>query len=178
MFWNELTYGFGGWDGTGVVVIRLLAATVFGALIGIERETAGKSAGVRTHMLVTLGTALFVIVCQRAGFGSDALSRVIQGIVTGIGFIGAGSIIKLSEAREVKGLTTSAGVWMAAAIGISVGLGAVGLAAAATVLSLLILTFAVLIDNWVDRAAVARKRFVHERGAKDDAGRTVPTDED
>jgi putative Mg2+ transporter-C (MgtC) family protein len=168
--WNEITYGLGDWKETGIVLFRLLAATLFGAAIGVERETAGKSAGVRTHMLVTLGTAVFVIACQRAGFGSDALSRVIQGIITGIGFIGAGSIIKLSEAREVKGLTTSAGVWMAAAIGVTVGLGAVGLAAIATVLSLAILAFVVTIDNWLDRSTLARerpkKRETHTTDAK------------
>jgi putative Mg2+ transporter-C (MgtC) family protein len=156
--WNEITFGFKNWNDAGIVLFRLLAATLFGALIGVERETAGKSAGVRTHMLVTLGTAVFVIACQRADFSTDGLSRVIQGIVTGIGFIGAGSIIKLSEVREVKGLTTSAGVWMAAAIGVTVGLGAIGLAVIATLMSLGILALAVVVDNWIKRGEITTKK--------------------
>ena len=81
----------------------------------------------------------------------DGLSRVIQGIVTGIGFIGAGTIIKLSQERQVRGLTTSAGIWIAAAIGVTVGLGAVGLAAVGTVFTLLVLTLAVVIDKWISK---------------------------
>ena len=137
--WNEITFGFKDWNDAGVVLLRLLAATLFGALIGVERETAGKSAGVRTHMLVTLGTAVFVIACQRADFSTDGLSRVIQGIVTGIGFIGAGTILKLNEQREIQGLTTAAGLWMTAAIGVAVGLGILGLAVIGTLVTLLVL---------------------------------------
>ncbi|MFN6963735.1 MAG: MgtC/SapB family protein [Pyrinomonadaceae bacterium] len=151
VLWSELSRGFAAGDELLRVLIRLAAAILFGAVIGIERESAGKAAGVRTHMLVTLGTALFVIASTQSGFGSDALSRVIQGIVTGIGFIGAGTIIKLSEEIDVRGLTTSAGIWMAAAIGVTVGLGAVGLAAIATVFAVAILKLGVTIDNWISR---------------------------
>jgi putative Mg2+ transporter-C (MgtC) family protein len=90
-------------------------------------------------MLVSLGTTVFVISCSGVGMSLDGLSRVIQGIVTGIGFIGAGSILKLGEERNIKGLTTAAGVWMTAAIGVTVGLGSVGVALLATVLALIIL---------------------------------------
>ena len=72
-------------------------------------------------MLVTLGTTIFVLAVERFGMTPDGLSRVIQGIVTGIGFIGAGTIIKLSQERQVRGLTTSAGIWIAAAIGVTAG---------------------------------------------------------
>ena len=122
-----------------VVVIRLLAATILGAVVGLQREWAGKAAGLRTHMLVSLGTAVVVSACGAIGMTTDGLSRVMQGIVTGIGFIGAGSILKLSQVREIKGLTTAAGLWITAAIGISAGVGAIGLAAAATVFALIVL---------------------------------------
>jgi putative Mg2+ transporter-C (MgtC) family protein len=123
------------------VLIRLLAATVLGAVIGFQRERAGKPAGLRTHMLVTLGTAVFVLACAGVGMSLDGLSRVIQGIVTGIGFIGAGSILKLSEERNIQGLTTAAGIWMTAAVGVAVGLGSLGVALLSTVFTLVILSF-------------------------------------
>ena len=151
ILWQELTFGIAGNRELTVVFIRLIAAIIFGAAIGIEREIAGKSAGVRTHMLVTLGTTIFVVAVERFGMTPDGLSRVIQGIVTGIGFIGAGTIIKLSQERQVRGLTTSAGIWIAAAIGVTVGLGAVGLAAVGTVFTILVLTLAVAIDKWINR---------------------------
>ena len=124
------------------VIIRLLAATLLGAVVGFQREQAGKPAGLRTHILVCLGTAVFVLSCSGVGMSLDGLSRVIQGIVTGIGFIGAGSILKLSEERDIQGLTTAAGVWMTAAIGVAVGLGSLGVALLSTFLTLVILALA------------------------------------
>ena len=123
VIWEELTAGLVDARQLVHVLIRLTAATLLGAVIGIQRERAGKPAGLRTHMLVTLGTAVFVLACAGVGMSSDGLSRVIQGLITGIGFIGAGSILKLSEQRDVQGLTTAAGVWMTAAIGVAAGLG-------------------------------------------------------
>ena len=158
LLWNELTFGIGDGREIAKVFIRMVAAIIFGAAIGIEREVAGKQAGVRTHMLVTLGTTAVVLVCVQYGFSTDGLSRVIQGIVTGIGFIGAGSIIKQSDKMNVQGLTTSSGIWIAAAIGVATGLGAVGLAAIGTVLSLSILTIAVAIDNWIKKRRLTRER--------------------
>lgn len=106
----------------------------------------GKPAGLRTHMLVTLGTAVFVLACSGVGMSSDGLSRVIQGIVTGIGFLGAGSILKLNNERDIQGLTTAAGIWMTAAIGVAVGLGSLGVAVLSTVFTLIILTLAGLYE--------------------------------
>ena len=137
--WHELSNGFPDGRYLATVVIRIVAATVLGAIVGLEREKAGKPAGLRTHMLVSLGTALVVLACSGAGMDLDGQSRVIQGIVTGIGFIGAGSILKLSEQREIQGLTTAAGLWMTAAIGVAAGLGAIGLALIGTVVTLIIL---------------------------------------
>ena len=142
IFWEELTYGLPDMRQLIHVIIRLIAAVILGAIIGMQREATGKPAGLRTHILVTLGTTVFVVACNGFGMSSDGLSRVIQGIITGIGFIGAGSILKLSEERDIKGLTTSASVWMAAAIGVAVGLGVLGLALLATIFTLIVLTLA------------------------------------
>jgi putative Mg2+ transporter-C (MgtC) family protein len=126
------------------VVIRLVAALLAGAIIGYQRERAGKAAGLRTHMLVSMGTALFVIACTESGWASDAMSRVVQGLTTGIGFLGAGAILKLEETQRIKGLTTAAGIWMTAAVSVAIGLGHIGTAAIGVVLA------------WIVLAALAR----------------------
>ena len=144
--WHELTNGFPDRERLIIVLLRMFAAVLLGAIVGIERERAGKPAGLRTHMLVSLGTALVVIGCQDAGMSLDGLSRVIQGIVTGIGFIGAGTILKRNEQREIQGLTTAAGLWMTAAIGVAVGLGILGLAVIGTVVTVLILVLEHFLD--------------------------------
>ena len=115
--WQELTSGLHDSKQLSHVIIRLVAATLLGAIVGLQRESTRKPGGLRTHILASLATAAFVISCSSVGMSSDGLSRVIQGIITGIGFIGAGSILKLSEQHEIKGLTTAASVWMTAAIG-------------------------------------------------------------
>src|SRR5262245_13183201 len=122
IFWEELASGLPDSRQLVRVIIRMIAASLLGAIVGIQREKAGKPAGLRTHMLVCLGTAVFVLACSGVGMSLDGVSRVIQGIVTGIGFVGAGSILKLNEERDIQGLTTAAGVWMTAAIGVAVGL--------------------------------------------------------
>jgi putative Mg2+ transporter-C (MgtC) family protein len=120
IFWQEITLGLPDTQQLVRVIIRLIAAVLLGSIIGYERERAGKAAGLRTHILVTLGTCVFVVACSGYGMSSDGLSRVIQGIVTGIGFLGAGTILKLNEERDIQGLTTAAGVWMTSAIGVAV----------------------------------------------------------
>jgi putative Mg2+ transporter-C (MgtC) family protein len=142
IIWEELTVGLPDVRQLIHVLIRLTAATLLGAIVGFERERARKPAGLRTHMLVALGTTVFVLACSSAGMSSDAVSRVIQGIVTGIGFIGAGSILKLNNERDIQGLTTAAGVWMTSAIGVAVGLGSLGVAVLSTIFTLIILTLA------------------------------------
>ena len=140
--WEELLSGLPDGRRLTHVLIRLLAATVLGAIIGAQRQRAGKPAGLRTHMLVMTGTTVFLLACSGVGMANDALSRVIQGVVTGIGFIGAGSILKLEGERHVQGLTTAAGVWMTAAVGVAVGLGSLGVAILSTVFTLIILSLA------------------------------------
>ena len=98
-------------------------------------------------MLVSLGTAVIVLACSGVGMSSDSVSRVVQGIVTGIGFLGAGAILKLDREREIQGLTTAAGIWMTAAIGVAVGLGSLGVALLSTVFTLVILALAGLLDK-------------------------------
>ena len=142
IIWEELTAGLSDVRQLTHVLIRLVAATLLGAVVGVERERAGKAAGLRTHMLVVLGTTVFVLACSGAGMSLDGVSRVIQGIVTGIGFIGAGSILKLNNQRDIQGLTTAAGVWMSAAIGVAVGLGSLGVAVLSTLFTLIILLLA------------------------------------
>ncbi|MBU3823595.1 MAG: MgtC/SapB family protein [Candidatus Oceanisphaera merdipullorum] len=137
--WEALIYGIPSGRELAHFAIRLLAASLFGALIGIQREKSGKPAGFRTHILVCLGTALFILACSSVGMTLDALSRVIQGIVTGIGFIGAGAILKLNNEQDIKGLTTAAGVWMTSAIGVAAGLGSLGVALLGTVITLITL---------------------------------------
>ena len=156
ILWEELSFGIPDSEQLGRIVIRLIAATALGALIGFQRERAGKPAGLRTHILVTLGTTVFVMSGSIYGMSSDGLSRVIQGIVTGIGFIGAGSILKLDQERDIKGLTTAAGVWMTAAVGVTVGLGNIGLAIFGTVLALIILALTGIIEFQIDKRRKAK----------------------
>ncbi|CRM77258.1 putative Mg(2+) transport ATPase [Pseudomonas sp. 24 E 13] len=122
------------------ITVRLLMAAILGGILGFERESKGKAAGVRTHMLVALGAALFVMVPQMSGNQADAMSRVVQGVIAGIGFLGAGTIIKGKDedAGHVKGLTTAAGLWMTAAIGVSAGLGRESTAVLSTLLALVV----------------------------------------
>jgi putative Mg2+ transporter-C (MgtC) family protein len=121
------------------ITVRLVLAALLGGMIGYEREQKGKAAGLRTHMLVALGSALFVLVVQQSGGGADSVSRVIQGLVAGIGFLGAGAILNNRSDPHIRGLTTAAGVWMTAAIGVATGLGRELTAILATVLALVIL---------------------------------------
>jgi putative Mg2+ transporter-C (MgtC) family protein len=140
IIWEELSFGMPGSRELTQVVLRLLAAVLAGAVVGYERERAGKAAGLRTHILVSLGTCLFVIAGIGYGMSSEGLSRVIQGIITGIGFIGAGSILKLEAKKDIQGLTTAAGIWMTAAIGVTIGLGEVGLALISAAITVVVLS--------------------------------------
>jgi putative Mg2+ transporter-C (MgtC) family protein len=121
------------------LVLRLLLATLLGGLLGLQREHQGKAAGIRTHMLVAASSALIVVVSLQSGLGPDGLSRVLQGLLAGVGFVCAGAILKLEREDQVHGLTTAAGVWMTAAIGIAAGLGREMTAALATLVVLGIL---------------------------------------
>jgi putative Mg2+ transporter-C (MgtC) family protein len=121
------------------ITVRILVAAVLGGILGYERERKSRSAGVRTHMLVAVGAAIFVIGPTQAGMALGDLSRVIQGVIQGIGFLGAGAIIVGTAARRVQGLTTAASVWAAAGIGIAAGLGIEVTAILSTIVVLMVL---------------------------------------
>jgi putative Mg2+ transporter-C (MgtC) family protein len=123
------------------VVIRLTLAAVLGGFLGYERERLGKAAGLRTHMLVSMGSALFVVAALQAGAAAGDVTRVVQGIATGIGFVGAGAILKQAEGDHfaVTGLTTASTVWITAGVGMAVGFGQLWLPVVGTALGLVIL---------------------------------------
>jgi putative Mg2+ transporter-C (MgtC) family protein len=123
------------------IVLRLLVAVVLGGVVGLERQLEGKPAGLRTHMLVALGAALFVLVPRMAGMSDADVSRVIQGTLAGIGFIGGGTILKMRDEHIVHGVTTAASVWVAAGVGIAAGLGRLWSAVAASAITFCILAF-------------------------------------
>ena len=123
------------------VLVRLGAAVAVGALIGLDRELRRKPAGLRTLALVALGSAVFVLTAVDSGDGisHDAGSRAIQGVVTGVGFLGAGAILRGDSDSSVRGLTTAASIWLASASGIACGLAQWPLVVVSAVLGLLIL---------------------------------------
>jgi putative Mg2+ transporter-C (MgtC) family protein len=122
------------------LIVRTILAAFLGGLIGLEREAHGKSAGIRTHMLIALASALIVLVPVQAGMDEAAVSRVIQGLLAGVGLLCAGSILKSNEGDEqISGLTTAAGLWMTTAIGVAVGIGRETTAVVSTLLVLGIL---------------------------------------
>ncbi|HEX5048315.1 MAG TPA: MgtC/SapB family protein [Gammaproteobacteria bacterium] len=129
------------------IAVRLVAALLAGGVIGYQRQRAGKAAGLRTHIIVCFGTALFVLAGTEAGMGEDALSRIVQGVATGIGFLGAGAIIKMEGTHEIRGLTTAAGIWLTCALGVLIGLGKILIAAAAVFLAWVVLALVVKVER-------------------------------
>ena len=122
------------------IVTRLAAAMACGMVLGFERASKNKPAGLRTHMLVALGSAVFVLVPLELHVTVGEIGRVVQGVAAGIGFIGAGAILKRTEEGDVQGLTTAAGIWLAAAIGVAIGLGGIGIALLAALCTWFILS--------------------------------------
>lgn len=153
--WQELTGGFTDRTDFGRVIIRLTAALILGAIVGYQRERAGKPAGLRTHILVAMGTTLFVVSCVASDMREDAISRVIQGITTGIGFIGTGAIMKQSDRLEIHGLTTAAGIWMTAALGVAIGLGRIGIAIFSAILGVIVLSLLGYFERFMEIAPQA-----------------------
>src|SRR5688572_7531315 len=150
MIFDELSASLPSAEVTVRIVLRLLAALLAGGIIGLQRETTGKAAGLRTHMLVCAGTALFVLAAVNAGMEQDAISRVVQGLATGIGFLGAGAILKVESSNQIKGLTTAAGIWMTAALGVTIGVGELGTAAIGTALAWCVLAILIKLDRRID----------------------------
>lgn len=121
--WQEVYRSMPPADEVVRVALRLVGALLIGTIIGLQRELTHKPAGLRTHLLVALGSTLLVVAAVNAGMKSGDVSRVIQGLITGIGFLGGGTILKLTQEHEIRGLTTAAGIWLTAAASIAVGLG-------------------------------------------------------
>lgn len=134
------------------IVLRLSMAVLLGGIIGYERESKGKAAGLRTHMVVALGAALFVLVPLQLGMDTRDMSRIYQGVIAGIGFLGAGAIIKLSESQRVQGLTTAASIWLVAAIGLAAGSGLEMTAILATLIALPILALLSGLEPLIDNS--------------------------
>lgn len=149
------------------LVVRLLVAVVLGAMLGYERESVGASAGLRTHMLVSLGSALFVLIPLQAGMTVGDLSRVMQGITAGVGFLGAGAILKLQSENQITGLTTAAGVWLTAAVGVAAGMGREGTAVVSALFALAILS---LLKFKTQRARMREERQRGGSGDENDEG--------
>jgi putative Mg2+ transporter-C (MgtC) family protein len=141
-FWRSLQADFALPSGfeAGQVIGRVMVAALLGGVLGLERMHKGKAAGVRTHILVSLAAAFFVLAPMQAGMELADLSRIIQGVAAGVGFLGAGTILKQSEQGHIIGLTTAASLYLATAIGIAAGLGRESTAVVATVVALIVLS--------------------------------------
>jgi len=129
------------------VISRVLLASILAAFVGYERERRGSTAGLRTHMMVALGVSLLVVASEQSGMDSESVSRVIQGVFAGIGFLGAGAIIKQDNTDQVRGLTTAASIWATAGIATAAGLGREGTAIIATVFALTILSLLLRLER-------------------------------
>jgi putative Mg2+ transporter-C (MgtC) family protein len=145
------------------MTLRLCGATIAGMLIGINRDIHNKPIGMRTLGLVGLGSAIVILsgsVYEGLHFGQDAVSRVVQGIMTGLGFLGAGAILRGQDQMQVQGLTTAATVWIAAGLGVTAGLGAWFITIAGTLVTLFLLTYGTRLE----------RRLIRIFGNKPDAG--------
>lgn len=146
--WQELSSGWPNFDPLIRVVVRLAAAAILGGVLGLERQYEHKEAGLRTHMLVALGAALFTAAPLLGGVSAAHVTRIIQGVASGIGFVGGGAILKMTDQHAVRGLTTAANIWLAAAVGIAAGGGWVVSAALGTALALVILYALGKCERW------------------------------
>lgn len=148
-----------------VVIVRLLVAALLGGLLGLEREQSGKPAGIRTHMLVCMGAALFILIPEQTGISDAEMSRVIQGVISGIGFLCAGSIITRQNDLLATGLTTAAGIWFTAAIGIAVGLGREQTAVLCTLLAWVVLYVVPFFSR-----SITKKKTIRSKSNEDSSG--------
>lgn len=135
-------------------VLRLLVATLAGMAIGLNRDLHDKPVGMRTLGLVSLGSALVLLASTRFGqleFDQDAVSRVIQGILTGVGFIGAGVVLHDKTRMKIHGLTTASTVWVAAVLGVTAGMGAWLVTIVGSGITLALLVFGGPLERWLER---------------------------
>ena len=145
------------------LILRLLLAVALGAAIGLEREFRQKPAGLRTNMLIALGSALFTVVSIEMGRGNGTPDRIAAQIVTGIGFLGGGAILRSGE--SVHGMTTAATIWVNAAVGMAAGAGAFAMATVATVITLIVLAVLPPVEAYFERrAGIDTPSHPHHRG--------------
>jgi len=168
---NEFLGGIGDSEQLLRMLLRLLVASLLGGLLGFERQHEHKAAGIRTHMLVAVGSALFTLVPLQAGMDFTNVSRIIQGIAAGIGFLGAGTMLKLGEAHEIRGLSTAACIWMTAAIGVAVGAGRIGLALLSVGLALFILYVLHRVEHWFKTRQAKAEEDTGDHNGPDAASR-------
>jgi putative Mg2+ transporter-C (MgtC) family protein len=140
--------------------LRLLVATLAGMAIGLDRDLHNKPVGMRTLGLVSLGSALVVLSATGYGslhYGQDAASRIVQGVLTGVGFLGAGVILHDKSRMKIHGLTTASTVWIAAALGVASGLGAWLVTIFGIALTLLLLVLGGPLERMLERLIKGRK---------------------
>lgn len=130
-------------------LLPLVIAAGLGAVIGIERELHNKPAGLRTNILICLGAATFMVMGRKMGLASDAISRITAGIVTGVGFIGGGAVLR--DRTNIYGVTTAATIWLVTSIGIACGLELYDIAVTVAVLSLVVLVVLGPLDRRIHR---------------------------
>lgn len=147
------------------LLLRLGAAFVAGALIGLERQWHGRPAGLRTHILVSMASALFAMVSILAAGPDNDPGRIAAQVVTGIGFLGAGTILR--HGSTIQGLTTAATLWMAAALGLAAGFGWYAGAAATAVLAFLVLTVVKLFEDHLPRLDQGVRLLIHAKPKRD-----------
>jgi len=156
-------------DSVWEAIFRILAATLIGAVLGLNRELRDKPAGIKTHALVALGSALLTVTGISFAYDGNhmdgsAVTRVVQGIITGIGFLGGGVIMRQESAKNISGLTTAATVWIAACLGITCGAGQWITALVAMLATLLVL----ILGDPIER--IIHRRYHHDA----DRGPTLP----
>lgn len=126
------------------MLVRLSIALFLAGVLGYDRERKRRPAGLRTHLMVGLGAATLALIPEQLGFSDEAMARVIEGIIAGIGFLGAGAIIRVESPEQVRGLTTAGSIWVTAAVGVAAGLGQ-------EITALVTTAFAFLILSWISR---------------------------
>ena len=144
------------------LLARLFLAAGLGAAIGVERELRHRAAGLRTNMLITLGSAMFTIVSLEIAKMGGTPDRIAASIVTGIGFLGAGSILR--SGKSIHGMTTAATIWVNASVGMAAGAGLYTIATTGTIITLIVLALLPYLEQHLDRYAdVANSRRVGDR---------------
>lgn len=138
--------------GDKVEALRILLAVVLGGVVGLERQLSGKPAGLRTNILICLGSAVFTIISEQMAAPNDAVTRIASQIVTGVGFLGAGAIIR--DRGGIHGLTTAATIWLVASIGMACGAGFYGLAVISTIMAIIVLLGLVKLDKFLEESKI------------------------